>query len=305
MRILVFATIIIFVILAGSTLLLLTRPSDYQAHFIAKTVPDVAYFSVLNWHSWNRNEMVPDVKILQKSPVSSLSVKISAHDSTFIFNWKFEKINDSTTLVRVNVSDPDRKVYNRLVGSFFNTRFKRDVRGNVLDIKDHLEYVSKSFRFRFTGFERFDSITCVAMRLKSTIRGKAMTMLANVTALNEFVHQNRLELNGPPFLVIYDWDESRDSITYDFCFPIRRQDAVPEDPKIKLQTVEGMDAVKTDFFGNYSLTDVTWHDLVNEARKMGYISNHKVIEVYYHDPHEGGDELEWKAGIYLGVQSAK
>ena len=110
-------------------------------------------------------------------------------------------------------------------------------------------------------------------------------------------------MDGNPFLVVHDWNESNDSISFDFCFPIIRISAVPEHPKIKFMSVESMDAIKTDFYGNYSITDITWYNLAEEAKKLGYRSNHKLIEVYHSDPHSGGNELEWKAEIYLGIES--
>jgi effector-binding domain-containing protein len=304
-KILVSIALIIFVALIGGISFLLNRPYDYQAHFTEKTTPDIAYFHILNWDIWNRNQLKPKFEILSKTPVSDISQKIIVNDTAFIFNWEFKKLNDSSTLIRVYVSDPDRRLYNRLTVPFKNTRFKNDVRGNLLDIKTRLELMLKTFHYEFTGYTQFEKRSCVFMNVKSTIRGKARTMMLNVSALNQFVRQNDLELDGPPFLVIHDWNESSDSINYDFCFPIKRTDVVPDDPEIKLKTVEDMDAIKTDFYGNYSITDITWHNLAEEARKLGYRSNHELIEVYLNDPHSGGNELEWKAEIYLGIEPVK
>ncbi len=79
---------------------------------------------------------------------------------------------------------------------------------------------------------------------------------------------------------------------------------MPEHPEIKFKTVEGMDAIKTDFYGNYSISDICWYNLAEEAKNLGYQHNHKLIEVYHNDPHMGGIELEWKAEIYLGIESS-
>lgn len=302
---LIYVALILLLLLSGVITFLLTRPSDYQAHFTAKTVPDIAYFCVFYWDSWNRNELNAKFEILSKAPVRDVSIKISVLDTTFIFKWTFEKLNDSITLIRVGVSDPQRKYYNRLIGRFYNSHFKNGVRGNIFDIKRRLDFLSKSLHYEFIGKNQLEKRSCVCMKLKSTKRGKAMTMLSTVAGLNQFVSQNELELNGPPFLVIYDWNELNDSISYDFCFPVKRTDAVPEDPYIKLKTIGPMETVKTDFYGNYSLTDVTWHNLAEEANKLGYRSNDTIIEVFYNDPHAGGNELDWKAGIYLGVTHEK
>lgn len=293
---------IILLVLTGVAFLL-TRPSDYQAHFTVKATPDIAYYNILNWDIWNRNESSTKIDILSKNPVSNISQKVTQIDTTLIFNWEFKKLNDSITMVRAYVSDPNRKLYNRLTVPFINTRFKNGVRGNLLDIKTRLELMLKKFHFEFTGYHHFEKKSCVYINLKSTPRGKARAMMSNVTELNQFVRQNNLELDGNPFLVVHDWNEFKDSINFDFCFPITRISAVPEHPKIKFMTVESMDAIKTDFYGNYSITDITWYNLGEEAKKLGYRSNNKLIEVYFNDPHSGGNELEWKAEIYMGIES--
>jgi len=292
---------IILLALSGVTFLF-TRPSDYQAYFSIKATPEIAYYNILNWNIWNRGQLNTKIEILSKTPGRSVSQKVTLNDTTLIFNWEFIKLNDSITKVRAYVSDPDRKLYNRLSVPFMNTQFKNDVRGNLLDIKTRLELMLKTFHYEYTGYLRFEEKKCVYINLKSTPKGKARAMMSTVTELNQFVRQNNLELDGKPFLVVHDWDELKDSISFDFCFPITRIDAVPEHPEIKFKTVESMVALKTDFYGNYSISDISWHNLAEEAKKLGYRSNQKLIEVYYNDPHLGGNELEWKAEIYLGVE---
>jgi len=303
----IFASIALVILLAliGAVIYLYNRPCDYQAHFTVKTTPDVAYFNIINWDIWNRKRISPDIEIISKTPVSNISQKIPLKDTSLIFNWNFKLLNDSITEVRVCVSDPDRKFYNRLTVPFKNTSFKRSVRGNLLDIKTRMELKLKTFRYEFTGFHEFKEKSCVYMKLKSTPRGKAGAMISSVIGLNQFVRENNLEMDGNPFLVIHDWNASKDSIRFDFCFPVKRTHSVPEHPKIKFMTVDSMEAVKTDFYGNYSITDITWHNLAEEAKKLGYRSNNKLIEVYYNDPHTGGNELEWKAEIYLGIEPVK
>jgi effector-binding domain-containing protein len=300
---LVFITSIVLIILIGAIAYLLNRPCDYHAHFTVKTTPDIAYFNILNWSIWNRKQAASSIEITSKNPVKNVSQKVVLNDTTLIFNWDFKQLNDSLTMIRACVSDPDRKLFNRVTVPFMNTPFKNSVRGNLLDIKKRMEIMLKTFHYEFTGCCHFDKISCVYIALKSTPRGKARAMISNVVALNQFVTENNLELDGNPFVLIHHWNEVNDSISFDFCFPIERTDALPDHPEIKFKTVEGMDAVKTDFYGNYSISDITWYNLAEEANKLGYRSNGKLVEVYHNDPHTGGNELEWKAEIFFGVES--
>jgi hypothetical protein len=278
-KLLVSIILIVSVILIVAIAYLLTRPCDYQANFTVKTTPDVAYFNILNWDIWNRKKAASRIEITGKDPVMNVSKKVSLNDTTLIFKWEFKQLNDSITMVRACISDPDRKLYNRLTVPFINTPFKNSVRGNLLDIKRRMDLMLKTFHYEFTGYSHFHKISCVYISLNSTQRGKAREMISHVMALNQFVRQNNLALYGNPFVLVHNWNELNDSINFDFCFPIARTDAVPDDPEIKFKTVEGMDAIKTDFYGNYSITDITWYNLA------------------------GGNELEWKAEIYLGIES--
>jgi effector-binding domain-containing protein len=302
-KILVTVSLIALIVLIGSIAFLLSRPYQYRAHFNVKTTPDIVYFNIQNWDFWNRKQMGSHIEIIRKNPVTDISHRVSLTDTTLIFNWEFEPLNDSITVIKVSVSDPDRKFYNRLALPFKNTALKKSVRKNLIHIKTRIEQMPETFRYDFTGYHQFEKKSCVCLGLKGTARGKAGAMISNVTVLNQFVRQNNLELDGNPLVVIHDWDELNDSISYDFCFPIIRTNSVPEHPKIKLMTVESMDAVKTDFYGNYSITDITWHSLAEEAKEAGYLINDKLIEVYFNDPHSGGNELEWKAEIYLGIKT--
>jgi effector-binding domain-containing protein len=298
-------TAFIFLLILIGIVFLYTRPSDYQAHFNVNATPDVAYYNILKWDTWNRNESNAKIDILSTKPVTDITQKVTQIDTTFIFKWEFKMLDDSMSEVRVYVSDPDRKFYNRLTLPFANTRFRKGVRDNLLDVKTRMELMLEKFHYKFTGYQHFEQRSCVYINLQSTLKGKARAMMSNVIELNQFVRQNNLELDGKPFLVFNNWNESKDSINFDFCFPIKRIEAVPEDPKIKFMTVDGMDAIKTDFYGNYGMTDITWYNLAEEAKKLGYQRNNKLIEVYFNDPHSGGNELEWKAEIYMGIESVK
>jgi effector-binding domain-containing protein len=296
------ALAILFILIGGVTYLL-TRSCDYRAYFTVKTTPDIVYFNILNWNIWNRSEAAATIEITAREPVQNISQTVLLNDTTLLFDWEINQLNDSVTAVRVCVSDPERGLYNRLTVPFFNTPFKKSVRGNLLDIERRLQIMLKTFRYSYTGHARFKETACVYININSTIRGKAMSMISTVTELNQFVKQHNLGLDGYPFVVVHGWNELSDSINFDFCFPVKQVDAVPEHPFIRFRSVEAMDAVKTDFYGNYSISDISWHHLAEQANKLGYRTNHELIEVYHHDPHSGGNELEWKAEIFLGIES--
>lgn len=297
--------IIILVLLCVEGIYLYNKPCDYQVHFTVNTTPEIVYYNIQNWNFWNRKHLSAGFEILKKVPVSNISQKVLLRDTTLIFNWEFKELNDSATMVRVYVSDPHRKFYNRLTALFRNTSFKKSVRKNLLDIKSRLEFLLKTFHYEFTGYHHFEKKACVYINIKTAARDKASSMIANVTDLNQFVRQNNLELNGNPFNVYHDWKEFQDSIDFDFCFPIAHKENIPQHPFIKFMMVDEMDAIKTDFFGHYGISDIAWYNLTKEADVSGYRSTNRLVEVFLNDPHSGGNESEWKAEIYLGIDSIR
>lgn len=293
----------IILALGAGMVYLITRSCDYRASFMVKTTPEIAYYHIHNWDIWNRKQTGATFEITGKTPVSGLSNRVLLKDTTLVFNWEIKEINDSTTQVRACVSDPGRKISNRLTSPFINTPFRKSVRSNLMDMMRRMELMLPKFRYEFQGNSSFEERACVCISHHSTRKGKAMSMISSVVELNQFVKQNKLELDMHPLVIIDDWDETNDSIKFDFCFPIKRIGSVPEHPVIKFRTLKGMDAVQTDFFGNYSLSDIAWYNLYAECKELGYRSNRTLIEVYHNDPHSGGDELEWKAEIFLGIET--
>lgn len=301
-RIITISLLSLVLLVLVSAIILYIRPCDYRASFTTKASPDVVYFHLLNWKNWNRKLSGVEIRVSGKQALQSVSSQVVLPDTILDFHWKIEALSDSSTEVTACVSDPDRRLKNRISAPLFPIAFKRNVRKNILDLMQRLEIMRKTFHFKFKGPSYFEARDCVYMTLNCHVRQKAATMIATVTELNQFVRQHELGFEGHPFLLIHDWKVGSDSICFDFCFPIRDQEAIPPHPQISFKHVEGMEAVQSDFYGNYSITDASWFKLAEEAEKMGYSSNGRLIEVYHNDPHSGGNEQEWKAEIFLGVQ---
>jgi effector-binding domain-containing protein len=263
--------------------------------------PDVVYFDILNWHTWNRSRTGTRIINTAEDPVKTITSNVILKDTTLFFRWELMPINDTETSVRVCINDLERNFKNRLLLPFPNTKFKSSVRQNLLDVLARFEVFRESFYFEFKGPARFEETACIYINVNSSLRGKAAAMIATVSDLNLFVRQNDLGLAGHPFVVFHTWDVFTDSINFDFCFPISRVNDVPEHPVINFRTVEAMDAIKSDFYGNYSISDVTWYELIEKSKSLGYSMNNRLVEVYHNDPHSGGNELDWKAVVYLGI----
>lgn len=275
---------------------------DYRIYFTVKSSPGVVYQNVRDWNIWNRRLLHDNFQVTGRDPWKSVDTRIMLPDTTLEFHWKFRAVNDSMTRVRVSVTDPERKLENRVRLPFKKTPFKKSLFANVRDVKDKLEVVNESFGFEFVGEDAFAPTPCVYISTKSTYRGKAREMMNNVIELNQFVRENELGLDGHPFLLVHDQRFDDDTIRFDFCFPVKHPEKIPEHPFIRHKTVELDKALKGNFYGNYSISDMSWYLMAEEVEKRGAKANGIIIERYHNDPHSGGNDLKWKAEIFMGIR---
>lgn len=275
---------------------------DYRLYFTTKSSAGVVYQNVHDWNIWNHKLLHENFKITGKKPWKEVDTQVMLKDTTLEFHWKFKQLNDSVTKVIVGVSDPDRKLWNRIRVPFTETDFEKSITANVKDVKEKIRVVNESFAFELVGESSATPKSCVYVSTQSTHRGKAREMMNNVILLNQFVKQNELGLNGNPFLLVNQFDFANDTIHFDFCFPIQYPDKVPEHPDIKVKTLKLDKALKGNFYGNYAISDMSWYLLAEKAKELKLEPDGQILEEYFNDPHSGGNELEWKAEVFMSLK---
>lgn len=296
-------SLLILVVLAGLSIwYLFIKNWDYRLYFTAKSSAGVVYQNVHDWNIWNHKLLHENFKITDKDPWKSIDTQVILKDTTLVFHWKFKQLNDSVTKITVGVTDPNRKLWNRIRVPFIETNFEKSITANVKDIKEKIKVVNQNFGFEFMGESSRAEKQCICISTQSTHRGKAREMMNNVITLNQFVRQNELGLNGNPFILVNEFEFTNDTIHFDFCFPILYPEKVPEHSNIKVKEIKLDKALKGNFYGNYSISDMSWYLLAEKARKQGMKPNGQIIEEYFNDPHSGGIELEWKAEIFMSVK---
>ena len=297
-------TYIVAVFLIGTAIwYLFIKPWDYILFFTVDAPHTVVYQGIHDWHEWNRKTIQKGrIGITEKEPWNKITTKLELNDTLLYFNWKVTQKNDSVTLIKVRVTDDNRKLYNRITIPFGQTPFKKSIKKNVLLLKHKLDQLEQSYRFNYIGPGEIKELECVYISTKSQIKDKAREMIMNVIALNQFVKSNHLGLNGNPMVQVENWAPENDSINFDFCFPILHPELMPEDPVIKLKTISVPHAIKAEFYGNYSISDLAWNLLKERAQKMDIQTTGQITEVFYNDPHSGGNDLKWKAEIFLATE---
>ncbi|WP_437369619.1 GyrI-like domain-containing protein [Maribacter litoralis] len=287
-------TIIITVVSIILLWYFLIKPQDYQIRVTAKTFPGTVNQSLKAW-----NNSLENASIIQLEDLEQLKQSIVTGDSIHTYIWNISPINDSTSQLKVDVIDIDHSFKNKLSIPFADTNFEKGSRKFVTDFMSYLNKHIKEFKVTIINEEELPSTYCACVKHKTTQIKKANAMKDSYPFLNSVLIGNGLQLNGVPFIEITDWNIYKDSVAFNFCYPILKTDSLPFIKDITYKELKGSKTLKAIYNGNYITSDRAWYALLDYAKKNNIAVKAKPIEFFHNNPNMGGDALYWKTEIFM------
>tara|TARA_R110002051_G_scaffold143507_6_gene216508 strand:- start:20036 stop:20935 length:900 start_codon:yes stop_codon:yes gene_type:complete len=287
-------TITIFIICIGLLWYFLLKPQDYQIRVVAKSFPGTINQSLKSW-----NNSIDNASIVQLEDLKHLKQTIKSGDSTHTYIWNIFSINDSTSKIKVDVTDLDNSFKNKLLIPFTDTDFEKGSRKLVTDFISYLNKHRKEFKVTILNEEKLPNIYCACVKHKTIQSKKAIAMKDSYPFLNSILVGNGLKLNGVPFIETTDWNIANDSLAFNFCYPILKADSLPVIKDITYKEFNGLKSLKAIYNGNYITSDRAWYALLDYAEKKDIKVNGKPIEFFYNNPNMGGDALYWKTEVFM------
>ncbi len=286
-------------ILLGIGYYLFVKPSDYVVVFTVRESAEVVSQHAYYWNNWNRKFIGNRISVIDAKKNDRFTMRIEIPDTTLRLFWRFSGINDSLTRIMVGAADPDRRLFNRLTAPFKATTFRNSIISNMLAFSESAHNLAARHSYNFVGNDSLQKIPVVYVPFRSTARRKSGEMIGNVIELNQYVKENNLGLDGHPFIIASYNGGFQDSIDFEFCFPVARIDSLPEHPSIRFRFIEAASTLKADYYGNYALSDMAWYRLIATANERKIPHSGQIREIFFNDPHSGGNDLEWKAEVHL------
>jgi effector-binding domain-containing protein len=115
--------------------------------------------------------------------------------------------------------------------------------------------------------------------------------------------ENELEVDGVPIVEVTNWDDRKNELEFNFCYPIKFSNNLPLHPTLRYKWLEGQEAIKATYNGNYITSDRAWYALMNYARRNDIEHIDKPVEFFYENPNIADrNELTWKAEIFLPIK---
>lgn len=278
----------------------MVKSYDYKVTFNTSLSQGVVYSSISAWSNW-KNPKKQLVTTLYKKPFSEIEQEFKVSDSIINIHWEIERVSDSATKVSALLKDKDHSFLQKLKVPFTKTDFVKRSIQTVKKIKNDLKVHEASFKLSFVEKAIIPETHCACISTKSTLNKKALEMISHNSELLQYINLNNLKLDGKPLLKVTVWDFDTDMISFDFCFPVKKLDNYPKHAGIQIKTIESQPALKVTFNGNYKISDRAWFSLIDYAKQNHIEIEPLPTEFFFNNPHNGGNELEWKAEVYMPI----
>ena len=287
-------------LIAGLIWYLFIKPYDYLVRFEVKTSPGTVNQMIKIW-----NDVLEPKGIIEQKSLTQLNQTVIFNDSTHLYNWSISRLNDSTSLVKVYAKDMDHSFMNKVKIPFQDTDFEKRTRATITDYTDKLKQHIDRFRVTLLGEEDVPAKYVAYTEVSTSQYGKARGMMKDHNYIGSQLVKHEIELDGPPMVDVMHWDRENDSIQFHFCYPIIKSDSLPDLGEIKYKEIKAGKALKAEFNGNYIFSDRAWYALRDYAKENGLQVSDTPLEIFYNNPNMGGDELRWKAEIYMPLEESE
>lgn len=274
---------------------------DHEISFNVNVPSGTMYDIITSEIGWQK--LGKELKIKNKDKFKSFTQEININNVPFELDWKFENVNDTNAIVRLNMLNKENSLKERYL-SFFKSSNNLDSLILISKAyKTKANTFATAFRIEMNGIDTIPAQTYLYVNEKSKRDSKAGKMIKSNGHLFSKNRDSLVTKTGETFVYVQNWDLKTDDINFRYAFPVKPQDNYPTDDKVKVDKISETPALKATFYGNYSLSDQAWIALYNYAERKDISIELKPIEIFYNNPMLGGDDRQWKAEVFMPLKS--
>jgi effector-binding domain-containing protein len=292
--------LLLFLILGGIIWYVFVYPYDYLVTMQVKANTGTINQTIKLWNTSLENSELTSDEDLQH-----VSQRLHFNDSTHIYDWNISEVNDSISKIKIFTKDSTHSLINKIRIPFFDTDFEKRTKNTLKVFSQLLAEDLRNIKIKVVGEGELDSTYYAYVSNKTTQFGKAGSMMRDFPLLDPFLMNNGVELNGKPFIEITRWDMANDSLEFNFCYPIIKNDSLPQHPDLNYAMRPAQKALKAIYNGNYITSDRAWYALLDHAKRNNIKITGLPVEIFYNNPNMGADEINWKTEIFMPLSEQK
>ena len=279
------------------------KASDYTITFTAKAASGTVFQGIQEWSTIQRQKRKEHFTVVEKNNFDFLKQQMTVGDTTYTYVWEITPLNDSVSKVSVGINEIGKSWYNKITAPFWSTKFKTEQIRKVKDLREGLNEHLKNLKVRIDGEGTSKPVYVAYIQLKSALQEKAQTMIGNDAAITGFLYTHKIKIVDRPYVEIVDWDLDKETIVFNYCFPIDPLTKAIADANVKFKTIPSLKGIKATYYGNFRTSDRAWFALMDYAKKNDLKIKNIALEHFLANPFNGGNELEWETQIIMPYAS--
>lgn len=279
------------------------KKSDYCISFKVKAATGTVFQGIQEWTASQQVNQKENYSIMEKRNFEFIKLEMKKGHVHLEYTWEIKSLNDSITFVNVGIKDLNNSLYNRLSVPFFSTFFKVGEIKKITEFKDGLDSHIKKFKVKIEGEGSSEETFVAYIKLKSVLQEKAQKMIMNDDVITGFIQTNKIKIIGKPYLEIEKWNLDKETLDFNYCFPIAKNTKIINDTNVKFKTIRAFKGIKATYYGNMRTSDRAWFAIIDYAKKHDIKLENKPLEHFFANPFNGGNELEWKTEIIIPFAS--
>ena len=243
------------------------KASDYTITFTAKAASGTVFQGIQEWSTIQRQKRKEHFTVVEKNNFDYLKQQMTVGDTTYTYVWEITPLNDSVSKVSVGINEIGKSWYNKITAPFWPTKFKTEQIRKVKDLREGLNEHLKNLKVRIDGEGTSKPVYVAYIQLKSALQEKAQTMIGNDAAITGFLYTHKIKIVDRPYVEIVDWDLDKETIVFNYCFPIDSSTKAIADANVKFKTIPSLKGIKATYYGNFRTSDRAWFALMDYAKK--------------------------------------
>ncbi|MDD5150300.1 MAG: GyrI-like domain-containing protein [Flavobacterium sp.] len=292
--------LVIIVLFSFTVWYFLIKQSDYTIIFKVNTATGTISQGIMEWTTAQSKIKNENYTVLEKRNFDFIKQRMLKGNTEMEYTWEMKSLNDSITNVTVGIKEINHSFYNRLTAPFVSTKFRTEQIEKIKSFKMGLEDHIDDFKIRIDGEKSSKEMYVAYISMKSIMQEKAQTMINYDATIVGYLDKNKIKIIGyRPYIEITDWNQDKEIVSFNYCFPIPKNTKYIPDADVKFKTIPAKKGLQATYFGNFRTSDRAWFALLDYAKKNDIKLGNKPLEHFLDNPFNGGNELEWKTEIII------
>ena len=337
MKILKYISLLLLLILVASSILIATLDPNYKVtrtREIKASKTEIFNYvnNYKNWSefaSWHKKDKTTKYKFSSKTigigsgyswigsndEGNMKTIFVKNNDSIYqqmIFNdseskvyWSFKEKNGITKVIWQNVGKMDflTKIFTTFSGGMAS-KISDMYDKSLVNLEKNLQSQNSTFSIKIDGFQEKN----IGYYLQKTINSKTKNLESNIQImipnLLKFVKNNKITLNGKPFVKYNGRNDSLQITNFSVCVPIKDSLNISKESEVNFGTFLQFQAIKATITGDYSHKSDAISQINELIISLKLIQNPDlpVVEFYNKSKFEEKNPSKWVTEIYIPVK---